>query len=218
MAKKQKRNQPPQRQRMKRPQRLESAKSWLETYEGNKVIRDYRRRYGVSWDVAFVELEMLNVPIDPDYKEIVLQTTTSQEAVKRQRRSRLRAQRADVWSQYGDNETALERAGECVNCDMFRPLDDMGLCVVCAAMLERDLIRQREWEYAASTAFLEQPIVGTEMTLSFLVDRRLFRQESMTAIFFIEGSHRHTIQTEPQHTITLGAKKSMPTSVHARST
>lgn len=37
---------------------------------------------------------------------------------------------------------------------MFRPLDDPGFCPVCAAMLERDLIRQREWEYAASTALL----------------------------------------------------------------
>jgi hypothetical protein len=153
MAKKRKQNQPPRRKRMKRPQRLESAKSWLETYEGNKVVRDYRRRYGVSWDVAFVELEMLQVPIDPDYKKSVLQTAAAQAAVKRRKRSRLRAQRADVWSQYEDDETALERAGECAYCDMFRPLDDQGLCLVCAAMLERDLIRQRDWEYSA-TAFL----------------------------------------------------------------
>ena len=138
---------------MKRPQRLESAKSWLETYEGNKVVRDYRRRYGVSWDVAFVELEMLKVPIDPEYKEQILQTAAAQAAVKRQKRSRLRVQQADVWSQYEDDETALERAGECASCDMFRPLDDQGLCPVCAAMLERDLIRQRDWEYSA-TAFL----------------------------------------------------------------
>lgn len=146
---------------MKRPQRLESAKSWLETCEGNKVVRDYRHRYGVSWDVAFVELEMLQVPIDPDYKESVLQTAAAQAAVKRRKRSRLRAQRADVWSEYEDDETALERAGECAYCDMFRPLNDQGLCLVCAAMLERDtsassaqaLIRQRDWEYSA-TAFL----------------------------------------------------------------
>jgi len=138
---------------MKRPQRLESAKSWLETYEGNKVVRDYRRRYGLSWEVAFVELEMLNVPIDPDYKKSVLQTTAAQAAIKRRKRSKLRAQRADVWTEYADDETALERAGDCVSCDMFRPLDDLGLCPVCAAMLERDLIRQRDWEYSAA-AFL----------------------------------------------------------------
>ena len=138
---------------MKRPQRLESAKSWLETYEGNKVVRDYRRRYGVSWDAAFVELAMLQVPIDPEYKGRVLQTVAAEAAIKRRKRSRLRAQRANVWPEYEDDETALERAGECVSCDMFRPLDDQGLCLVCAAMLERDLIRQRDWDYSA-TAFL----------------------------------------------------------------
>lgn len=153
MAKKSKQNLPPRRKRMKRPQRLESAKSWLETYEGNKVVRDYRHRYGVSWDVAFVELEMLQVPIDPDYKESVLQTAAAQAAIKRRKRSRLRAQQANVWSEYEDDETAVERAGECAYCDMFRPLDNQGLCLVCAAMLERDLIRQRDWEYSG-TAFL----------------------------------------------------------------
>jgi hypothetical protein len=56
--------------------------------------------------------------------------------------------------EYADDEMALERTGECVSCDMFRPLDHLGLCLVCAAMLERDLIRQRDWEYAASTALL----------------------------------------------------------------
>jgi hypothetical protein len=153
MAKKRKQNLPPRRKRMKRPQRLESAKSWLETYEGNKVVRDYRRCYGVSWDVAFVELAMLQVPIDPEYKEQVLQTAAAEAAIKRRKRSRLRAQRANVWSEYEDDETALERAGECAHCDMFRPLDDQGLCLACAAMLERDLIRQRDWDYSA-TAFL----------------------------------------------------------------
>lgn len=137
---------------MKRPQRLESAKSWLETYGGNKVVRDYRRRYGLSWEVALVELEMLQVPIDPDYKKSVLQTAAAQAAVKRRKRSKLRARRADVWSQYEDDETALERAGECASCNMFRPLDE-GLCLVCADMLERDMIRQRDWEYSA-TVFL----------------------------------------------------------------
>jgi hypothetical protein len=146
---------------MKRAQRLESAKSWLETYEGNKVVKAYRKRYGLDFITAFAELEMLGVPIDPDYKERVLQSVAAQAVAKRQKRTRERAQRADVWSEYEDDETALERAGECVGCDasissaqvMFRPLDDLGLCLVCAAMLERDLIRQRDWEYSA-TAFL----------------------------------------------------------------
>ncbi len=156
MVKKQ--NQPPRRKRMKRPQRLESAKSWLETYEGNKIVKAYRKRYGVDFECALTELEMLGVPIDPDYKERVLQSVVAQTAAKRQKRAREQARRADVWLEYADDEAALERAGACVSCDMFRPLDDLGLCPVCAAMLERDLIRQRDWEYAASTAFLSDEV------------------------------------------------------------
>jgi len=154
MAKKRKQNQPPRRKRMKRPQRLESAKSWLETYEGNNVVKAYRKRYGVDYNCAFTELEMLGVPIDPDYKERIQESVAAQAAAKRQERARERARRADVWLEYVDDETALERAGECVSCDMFRPLDDLGLCPVCAAMVERDLIRQRDWEYVAFTALL----------------------------------------------------------------
>ncbi len=162
MTKKRKQNQPPRRKRMKRPQRLESAKSWLEAYEDNKVVKAYRKRYGVDFETAFTELEMLGVQIDPDYKARVLESVTTQVAAKRKKRARERARRADGWIEYTDDEAALERAGECVSCDastssaqvMFRPLDDLGLCPVCAAMLERDLIRQRDWEYAASTAFL----------------------------------------------------------------
>ena len=95
MAKKQKQNLPPRRKRMKRPQRLESAKSWLEIYEGNKVVKAYRQRYGVDFDCAFMELEMLGVSIDPDYKDRVLQAVAAQAAAKRQKQARERAQQAD---------------------------------------------------------------------------------------------------------------------------
>jgi hypothetical protein len=40
--------------------------------------------------------------------------------------------------------------GQCQACDQWGPVDDMMLCETCAAMIERDLIRQREWDYSAS--------------------------------------------------------------------
>ena len=39
---------------------------------------------------------------------------------------------------------------ECAGCDMFTRLDDIGLCDECAAKMDRDLIRQREWDYSAT--------------------------------------------------------------------
>lgn len=42
--------------------------------------------------------------------------------------------------------------GECQGCDIFTRVNDLGLCEECAGKLERDLIRQRDWDYSA-TAF-----------------------------------------------------------------
>ena len=46
----------------------------------------------------------------------------------------------------------LDLTGSCVNCDQWHALDDLGMCEPCAAKLDRDLIRQRAWDYSA-TAF-----------------------------------------------------------------
>lgn len=50
-----------------------------------------------------------------------------------------------------DNQFGFHEA-ECRGCDMFARVDDLGLCEECAGKLDRDLIRQRDWEYSA-TAF-----------------------------------------------------------------
>ena len=46
--------------------------------------------------------------------------------------------------------------GECKGCDSFRSLNDLGLCEECAGKLERDLIRERDWNYSV-TAFAVDP-------------------------------------------------------------
>lgn len=47
----------------------------------------------------------------------------------------------------------LDQIGSCAGCDLVKPpLDDLGLCTACAAKLDRDLIRERAWDYSA-TAF-----------------------------------------------------------------
>lgn len=40
--------------------------------------------------------------------------------------------------------------GECYACECIGPVDDLGLCDDCAAKLDRDLIRQRAWDYAVA--------------------------------------------------------------------
>lgn len=80
------RNNTPRRKRFKRAQRLESARRWLPTYEGHKLFKAYRKRYGVDWATAFTELEMLGVKVDPAHKERVLRMVAQQAEQKRQKR------------------------------------------------------------------------------------------------------------------------------------
>ena len=47
----------------------------------------------------------------------------------------------DYWHNYD---------GECQGCDIYGPVDDMSLCDECAGKLERDLIRQCDWDYCFS--------------------------------------------------------------------
>jgi hypothetical protein len=47
--------------------------------------------------------------------------------------------------------------GECAGCELRRPLDDTGLCEECAARLDRDMIRERAWEYSATAFFHYDP-------------------------------------------------------------
>ncbi len=51
-----------------------------------------------------------------------------------------------------DDEFLYESEGVCQGCESVGKLDDVGLCEECAGKFERDLIRQRDWEYSA-TAF-----------------------------------------------------------------
>ena len=47
----------------------------------------------------------------------------------------------EAWSPYD---------GQCVACDLWGRVNDLGLCEECAGKLERDLVRERDWDYSAS--------------------------------------------------------------------
>jgi len=46
----------------------------------------------------------------------------------------------------------LWQEGECQGCDQWCSVNDLGLCEECDAKLDRDLIRQRDWEYSITAA------------------------------------------------------------------
>ena len=56
----------------------------------------------------------------------------------------------DIFDSEGDELNSFGfYEGECQGCDFFTRLNDLGLCEECAGKLERDLIRQRDWDYSA---------------------------------------------------------------------
>ena len=65
MPKKKKKNQ---RKQLRRTQRLSRGKNWMNTYQGENIIEDYRKRYGVDLLCAVVELRMLGADISEDYE------------------------------------------------------------------------------------------------------------------------------------------------------
>ena len=65
MPKKKKKNQHKQ---LRRTQRLSRGKNWLSSYQGEDIIEDYRKRYGVDLLCAVVELRMLGANISEDYE------------------------------------------------------------------------------------------------------------------------------------------------------
>jgi hypothetical protein len=73
---------------MRRTARLESARNWLQTYEGDrkKLAKAYSKRYRVDYATAFRELEMLGIEIDLRYKEEVLRSVERQTDLPRQQK------------------------------------------------------------------------------------------------------------------------------------
>lgn len=62
----------PKQKRFNREKRLQSAKNWLLEYQGQRIVKDYRKFYGVDFPTAFKELELLGVKISDEYKKAVL--------------------------------------------------------------------------------------------------------------------------------------------------
>ncbi len=58
---------PPRVKRLKRPQRLQSAKTWITTFTGKNLLRGYCRRFAVDWRCAAIELKLLGISIDSAY-------------------------------------------------------------------------------------------------------------------------------------------------------
>lgn len=74
MVKKKNKHNCPKRKRMRRKGRLRVAKKWLESCDAKNIAKAYRKWFGVDFQCAFNELEMIGVKIDPLYRKNVLKS------------------------------------------------------------------------------------------------------------------------------------------------
>ncbi len=68
-----------------RNKRLKSAKEWVQTYSGKRIVYGYAKRHGVDKLCAIKELRMIGIEISEEYEN---QLRQSIETLKKQRQFR----------------------------------------------------------------------------------------------------------------------------------
>ena len=58
---------------MNRNGRLQSAKQWMEKYNGKNILKGYMKHFGVDRLCAFIELKMLGIEFPPGYEDHIKQ-------------------------------------------------------------------------------------------------------------------------------------------------
>lgn len=59
---------------MRRPARLNAAKSWLTAFKGRHVVKSYARWFGVDLRCALTELRLIGAQLDPAYVAVLEKT------------------------------------------------------------------------------------------------------------------------------------------------
>lgn len=77
MKKKKVKSSVPRHKRLVRSARLQAAKHWIPKYEGKNILRGYKQHFGVNWECAIIELEMLGVTLNPQYIHQLRQSETA---------------------------------------------------------------------------------------------------------------------------------------------
>ena len=92
---------------LRRTQRLGRGKSWLKTYQGEDIIEDYRKRYGVDLLCAVVELRMLGVDISEDYEYQLRQDEEQKRLSKKSNKGKKQKVEEDFLDDFSDENFAF---------------------------------------------------------------------------------------------------------------
>ncbi len=86
-----KKSNTPKRKRLRKPERLNAAKSWLETYNGKSVVSGYAKWFGVDKICAINELKSIGVVIPEMLEKQIIrshQLLIEQRREKREKQNR----------------------------------------------------------------------------------------------------------------------------------
>ena len=83
----------PRRLRMTRAGRLQSARAtnWVAKHQGEKIVRSYRKWFGVDLLCAIAELRLLGVSVDQGYEAQVRRSVDDLAEYRKRKKGRLKA-------------------------------------------------------------------------------------------------------------------------------
>jgi hypothetical protein len=98
----------PRRLRMTRAGRLQSARAtnWVAKYQGQNIVRGYRKWFGVDLLCAIAELRLLGVPVDQGYEARVRRTVDDLARQRKAKKRRGAAVDLEPWAADSDDTFA----------------------------------------------------------------------------------------------------------------
>jgi len=78
-----KKSNTPKRKRLKRKNRLESAKKWINNYSGKNIVKGYANWYGVDLVCSIKELKMNGMMIKENYEKQLIRSKENKTSVKK---------------------------------------------------------------------------------------------------------------------------------------
>ena len=95
--KRKKRNLGPRRKRLKQPSRLQSAQTYIPSYQGKNIVQGYCKHYGVDLLCAIRELEMLGIAVSPEYVKAVKQCVEARALEKQRKKIKIQEELEGVY-------------------------------------------------------------------------------------------------------------------------
>jgi len=92
-----------QYKQLRRSQRLGRGKNWLNNYEGEDMIEDYRKHYGVDLLCAVIELRLLGVEISEGYEYQLRQEEVSRRFSKKSKKKGKNQTVEDILDGFSDD-------------------------------------------------------------------------------------------------------------------